>query len=807
MKWNVRLVNGSYRRSDRAVTVELFGRTDDGRSVTILYDGFKPYFVLVEPPSDVVEELEADPDAEMENVSLWVDGADRACMKVTVRFPWTVPDYRRRFSPRCQVMAADIPFYQRFIYDMDLGSCVAVEGTEVTDDRKSTYTTELVVQAEAFLDAEPFKPPLSILSIDIENKIEKVLHDGRILVIGWAYRKVDGELETGRLLSDNEGEMIRNLVELVALTDPDVITGYNIEGYDLPFIAARGGRFGHSLAIGRDRSDAREGGTRGYFQRVKGRVVADAWKAVKRELRPKKETLNYVAQLLIGESKHDVDPRKMNQLWETDRDRVVEYCINDAVITLKVLEKLNVLDKGMDLATVSKVPLDDVINGRTSSLIDSILIRKADRGNIGVPVTHHRTSDSKIEGGYVHSIVAGLYRWVCVLDFKSMYPSVIIGNNICFTTLSDEGTIVSPIGVRFVTKDVKEGILPRILEDLMRQRDLFKRLRNEAQDEEMEYYYDGLQDAVKILMNSFYGVFASSFYRFTDKNIGASITAFSRENIKRIITGLEDEGYDVVYSDTDSIFVLSPVSDLEGSVEFGERMAERYTEGSIILEFEKVLDPLFSHGAKKRYVGKVVWPTEQMLVRGYETRRTDSFDLQTDALNEIFKFVLDGRTDEAVKRAREIVVDIRKGDIELDRLVISRSCQPFETYKNPERLAWVQTAKKMMERGYEFVPGMKVSWIVTNAKETPQRVEPYIDEIDFEHGPDWNYYAQRVATSLARVTDVFGWDDKALLEGRQQKTLGSFGDSGDEPRSYKDNSVSEPPRTKVVKVRSLEEFL
>ncbi len=807
MKWNVRLVNGSYRRSDRAVTVELFGRTDDGRSATILYDGFRPYFVLVEPPADVIEELESDTDAEMENLTLWVEGADRECMKVTVRFPWTVPDYRRRFSDRCQVMAADIPFYQRFIYDMDLGSCTAVEGTEVTDDSRNMYTTELVIQAESFLEAEPFKPPLSILSIDIENRIEKVLHDGRILVIGWAYRRVDGELETGRLLSENEGEMIRNLVELVAKTDPDVITGYNIEGYDLPFIAARGGRYGHPLAIGRDRSEAREGGSGGYYQRVKGRVVADAWKAVKREVRPKKETLGYVSQLLIGETKHDVDSRKMNQLWETERDKVVEYCINDAVITLKILEKLNVLDKGMDLATVSKVPLDDVVNGRTSSLIDSILIRKADRENIGVPVTHRRSSDSKIEGGYVHSIRAGLYHWVCVLDFKSMYPSVIIGNNICFTTLSDEGTIQSPIGVRFLTKDKREGLLPRILEDLMRQRDLFKRLRNEAQDEEMENYYNGLQDAVKILMNSFYGVFASSFYRFTDKNIGASITAFSRENIKRIIKGLEDEGYEVVYSDTDSIFVLSPVAELNGSVEFGETMAKRYTEGSIVLEFEKILDPLFSHGAKKRYVGKVVWPTEQMLVRGYETRRTDSFDMQTDALNEIFKLVLDGMTDEAVQRAKEIVLDIRKGNVEPERLVISRSCQPFETYKNPERLAWVQTAKKMMDRGFEFVPGMKVSWIVTNAKETPQRVEPFVDDVDFEYEPDWNYYAHRVATSLARVTDVFGWDDKALLEGRQQKTLGSFTGDEEDPQVHQEDVILDVVPEKKVKVRSLEDFL
>ncbi len=129
-----------------------------------------------------------------------------------------------------------------------------------------------------------------------------------------------------------------------------------------------------------------------------------------------------------------------------------------------------------------------------------------------------------------------------VLDFKSMYPSLIIAKNICFTTLSEEGTIEAPNGARFLSRDRREGLLPKILKDLMAQRDDSKKRMKEATDPEEVRYYDGLQNAVKILMNAVYGVFASSFYRFTDRNIGSAITAFARETVKTLIMRLEEEG-------------------------------------------------------------------------------------------------------------------------------------------------------------------------------------------------------------------------------------------------------------------------
>jgi DNA polymerase I len=336
----------------------------------------------------------------------------------------------------------------------------------------------------------------------------------------------------------------------------------------------------------------------------------------------------------------------------------------------------------------------------------------------------------------------------------------------------------------------------------MKDRDETKAKMKAAKSPEEKRYYNGLQEAIKVLMNAVYGVFASSFYRFTNPKIGASITAFARENTKSIISQLESEGVRVIYGDTDSVFFQSPGTTLEEALELGKTIAKRYSKEGATLEFEKVINPLFSHGAKKRYVGNVLWPEEYMIVRGYETRRTDAFDVQSDSLMKVFERILDHDTEGAISLARETVTSIAKGNVETGGLVISRSCKTFNSYKDPDNQSTVQTAKKLMDMGYEFVPGMKVSWIVTNGRKTPIEVEPYVSGRKFEKTPDYEYYARRVAMTLARVTDTFGWDTQELLTGTQQKSLFSF-DAKDAPKARK---KEEPKVKKTDKELTLDDF-
>lgn len=792
----VRILSGSYTGIDEGVRIELYGKNEEGESVTLLYEDFRPYFILVEPPEDIVENFkENDEIKDIEDIELWVDGEEKSCKKITATYPWKVPGYRNKCKNRCKVLAADIPFIQRFIYDFDLGSTVRVNGDEKDTEE---YTTEKVIEVDEFKGTEPIKPDLKLLSFDIENSIEnKTIYTISCVV------KYKDKIES-RCFHGDEREILEEFQEYVVDKDPDVITGYNINGYDIPLLKERADELGiDSISLGRDYTELKSYGNRSW--RVNGRIVADAWWSVRTELNMKRETLNQVSKELLGKEKDDVDPKKIDQEWKDNPEKVMNYCERDAELALEILEELEVLDKAMDMATVSKLPVDEGLNGRTSTLVDSILVREADRNDIGVPLTSHKGKSSKIKGGYVHSVEPGLYEWVSVLDFKSMYPSIIIENNICFTTLSEEGKIESPTGVKFLSPKQKEGLLPRILEDLMEERDEVKRKMKESEGKEKRYY-SGLQSAIKILMNSFYGVFASSFYRFTDPRIGESITAFARQNIKNLIKELNQEDLKVIYSDTDSVFFQSEYKNLEDTIELSKRIAEDYSSDDMILEFEKVLNPFFSHGKKKRYVGKVIWPEDDILIRGYETRRSDSFEAQDESLQELFDYILDKDIEGGIDRAKEWIEETREGKVDEEKLVISRTCKKFSYYKNPDSMPNVQAARKMQDLGYEFTPGMKVSWVVTNAQKTPQEVEPWVPDHELEKEPDWEYYAGRIAKTLARVTEVFSWDEDALLAGNKQSSLFSSQFGNDKNQKEKKEKTKDKPKKTDEKL-TLEDFM
>ena len=326
-----------------------------------------------------------------------------------------------------------------------------------------------------------------------------------------------------------------------------------------------------------------------------------------------------------------------------------------------------------------------------------------------------------------------------------------------------------------------------------------------------------MQYAVKILMNTFYGVFASGFYRFTHRDLGSSITAWARHNIKAIIAQLEEEGHGVVYSDTDSIFVRSPVdsnspsslredellaaekgnedaiekkqkweSAKQSMIDFGLEIAQRYSRDSAVLEFEKGLSVFFSHGAKKRYVGQVVWPAEEMLIRGYETQRTDSFNYLTDTMKRMFRHALADEGDELIKYALARVQAVKNSQVDASELILAKSCKGrvrsngdidfTEDYANPDSMAQVRVARAMIELGLGFTSGMKVSYIVTDASQRPMQVEPWLE--NEENGGittyDGQFYAERLAAALGRITEAFDWTAKDLVSGNKQTSLFSF---------------------------------
>tara|TARA_B100001093_G_scaffold84517_1_gene76057 strand:- start:15058 stop:17838 length:2781 start_codon:yes stop_codon:yes gene_type:complete len=888
-KGDIGVVSGRYHSLDTdgqgsspRTVLEVFGRSKTGESVCLLISGLKPTFEI--SPMSVWNGTDVSPevqqkirDVEHLNGIVSVTGptmkltdlGQRPVWRVTAQQPYLVPNLRKSLSKSSwQIYSGDIPFLNRLFLDNGFGMHLSVNGTVVDrreqpdDDYERTravkkaggagrYSVDITVACDVgdLSECEPFPVPFRIFSFDLETSIE---HETVLCAAACVEHLGTGVREEFSFRGE-EASILENLTLVVRSTDPDIITGYNIDNFDLPRLNDRMQVLARSkdwrkraqlFGWGRvEQCEAEAKRTRsGLFPRrqstrawtLAGRSVMDAWWQARMALRPQRETLSFVSNLLFPEDsekhKMDVDASKMDEEWANRPDEVLEYCIRDAALPLDILGALQVVRRKEAVAAVAKVTFDTAANGSTSQLIDSLVIRLADAENIAVPLTGSaEAKEGQITGGYVHEVDAGLHPWIAVLDFKSMYPSIMIGHNICYTTRIDpaqpdqpiEGqeVHVAPTGARFRHQSVRKGMVPRLLEQLMHQRDVHKSALKQAKadgDPVVESFHDAMQYAVKILMNSFYGVFASGFYRFTHRDLGSSITAWARHNIKAIISQLEDEGHGVVYSDTDSIFVRSPVdSDAPSSIredeyqarldgdkaalqkyerwkqakqsmiDFGLEIAERYSRDSAVLEFEKGLSVFFSHGAKKRYVGQVVWPSEEMLIRGYETQRTDSFSYLTTTMKKMFTHALSDEGDELVKYALERVKALREGRVDASELILAKSCKGrmkngkvdfTKDYANPDSMAQVRVAKARIELGLGFTSGMKVSYIVTDATQRPMRVQPWL-EMEENGGIlqyDGQFYAERLAAALGRITEAFGWTAKELVSGNKQTSLFSF---------------------------------
>ena len=855
--------------------IELWCRSKSGHSVLLLVHGLNPYLEISDPKtnSDSIS-----PVLSLESVSEdWrvigsplpignklYEGKEKPHWRVFVKDTTIVRKLRSELSAQgWNVTSSDILLVHRLLMDCDLGPHISfsgevlwanerapkeisrIEDADLASERikelggAGLYPVDLIMSCNVsdLNRIEPFPTPFVTFSYDLETSVKH----NTILCAAAVIDRI-GE-RTIHEFTGSEREIMEGLTRLVRDEDPDFITGYNIDNFDLPRTQERSEENSNSFSeqssmfgwgrvpLTNKEIGMKKPGRRLFPQRqqnrvwrISGRIPLDAWWQARQTLSPQRESLRYVSNLLWPEQddkqKLDVDASQMDIEWANRPEEVMEYCVRDTILPLDILERLKSIPRKEALASVSSTTVETASAGTTSQWIDSLVVRLADRNRVAIPMTNRTTGRrEQIAGGYVHEVEPGVKNWVAVLDFKSMYPSIMISNNICSTTLirdstTDPSHFCSPItNTRYLSKDERIGLVPLLLQDLMNSRDKYKKAYSQALengDEDEAFLNDQLQYAVKILMNSFYGVFASSFYRFTHEKLGASITEWARYNITEIINNLENDGYDVVYSDTDSIFVCTMSEDntpakkpdsgsellawqsaKEETIKLGEELANQFTKEGAELEFETALSAFFSHGAKKRYVGRVIWPREELLIRGYEVRRTDSFSILSSTMTEMFELILEGDEEGAINLAKSVISEVQQGKIPASDLIVSRSCKGTwdkkygkwvfdKIYANPDSLPYVRAAKERISRGLQFTPGMKVGYIITNSSTSPMEVKAWlVDEIGGEPPkPDPQYYVNRLAKSLGRITSALDFDESKLKDYAKnpstQKSLFDF---------------------------------
>ncbi|XP_052400675.1 DNA polymerase delta catalytic subunit [Carassius gibelio] len=613
-----------------------------------------------------------------------------------------------------------------------------------------------------------------------------------------------------------EKQLLQSWAEFVRTVDPDIITGYNIQNFDLPYLLNRAatlkvslfpylGRVWGCKSVLKDSSfQSKQMGRReNKTVNMEGRVQFDLLQVLLRDYKLRSYTLNAVSFHFLQEQKEDVQHSIITDLQngnEQTRRRLAVYCLKDAYLPLRLLQKLMCVINYMEMARVTGVPLTYLLSRGQQIKVVSQLLRQAMKQDLVMPVV-------KTEGGedYTGATVIepekGYYSVpITTLDFSSLYPSIMMAHNLCYTTLlqknqveklclSPEDFIKTPTGDLFVKSSVRKGLLPEILENLLGARKRAKAELKKETDPFKKQVLDGRQLALKVSANSVYGFTGAQVGKLPCLEISQSVTGFGRQMIEQTKQLVESRytisnGYQadakVIYGDTDSVMVKLGVATVQDAMNLGKQAADWVSSHfvpPIKLEFEKVYYPYLLIN-KKRYAGLYFSSNaehhDKMDCKGIETVRRDNCPLVANLINTCLQNILiDRDPDGAVTHAKEVISDLLCNRIDISQLVITKELtRTAQEYAGKQ--AHVELAERMRKRDAGSAPnlGDRVPYVIIKATKGVAaylKSEDPIYVLENNIPIDTQYYLeQQLSKPLLRIFEPILGESKAesvLLKG------------------------------------------
>jgi DNA polymerase delta subunit 1 len=480
-----------------------------------------------------------------------------------------------------------------------------------------------------------------------------------------------------------EDQMLKKWRDFLEEVDPDIIIGYNICNFDFPYLLDRAkhlkvsgfdfwGRLPsvRSVAAKASFSSKQMGNRETKATNTNGRLQLDLLQLVQRDHQLRSYTLNSVCAQFLGEQKEDVHHTMITELYNgtpESRRRLAVYCLKDAYLPQRLMDKLSCLENYTEMARVTGVPFNYLLARGQQVKFVSQLFRKALEQKLVIPNMKADPSEEQYEGATVIEPTRGYYDVpIATLDFASLYPSIIQAHNLCYTTLlsksaaeklglvKDEDYIVTPNGDLFCTTKQRKGLLSQILEELLSARKQAKRELAVETDPFKKAVLNGRQLALKVSANSVYGLTGATVGKLPCLQIASSTTSYGRQMIEKTKEEVEKKytianGYShdaqVIYGDTDSVMVKFGVKDLAEAMKLGEEAAQHVSSRfikPIKLEFEKVYFPYLLIN-KKRYAG-LYWTNpvkyDKMDTKGIETVRRDNCRLVQNVIETILRMIL-----------------------------------------------------------------------------------------------------------------------------------------------------------------------
>lgn len=801
------LLDSDYLETRDPPAMRLFLKRGD-EVFTVLDPHFRHYFyVVAKNPhrmAKVIKRVEAErrgtavkPES-TEVVKRRLLRKEKEVIKVIVSNPRDITPLRRQiwdFPDVDEIYEYDIPPARRYLADHEL---TPMKGVEVDVERSGDGRT--MIASGPPKPAGEMEEDLNVMCFDIEAyersgepRAEKdpiimiSLVDNRGLEKVLTWKEFDAELDYVEVLED-EKEMIERFVQLVGERDVDVLFGYNTDLFDFPYLQGRAEQLDIKLRLGRDGSEISSRRRRfATVTRIAGRVHVDVYAMVDflsriGAIRLINYTLENVYKHVTGEEKLDIEYTEISKAWDEGGEKarkLLEYSLSDADAAFELGDEF--LRLFVELSRTVKQSLFDVTRMTPGQLVEWLLVFNAHKIDELVPARpvgkeFQRRRKKTYVGGYVKEPKRGLFEDLVVFDFRSLYPTVIVTHNIdpasidCDCCSSDEVATAPGLGYKFCQK--KEGFIPETLEGLVKSRTKLKQEMSQYGEENREYqslYYR--QWALKIIANSFYGMFGYARARWYSKECAESVTSFGRHYIKETIEMAKEEGFEVIYGDTDSLFVKLDEKSREDVSKFLDKVNENLPG---IMELE--LEDYYKRGVfvtKKRYA--MIGEDNKIVVKGLEFVRRDWAALAKRTQEQVIEAILqDASPEKAAKIVRETTKAIqqRKADLE-DLIIHTQLKKPIDEYKS--RGPHVAAAERLKSIGEEVEPGTTISYIVEKGSGSiSDRAIPVVEFGDREYDSDY-YIEHQILPAVMRIMEVLDYSEEDIrYEETKQMKLGKF---------------------------------
>ncbi len=570
------------------------------------------------------------------------------------------------------VRITDRYLMERFVY----GSArLSLAPEHLTEQPSEGYT----LAQGGKLTSGHYRPALTWLSLDIETSIPLQGETIKLYSIGLvtpSWREVLVVAEHGADAPDEadnsitrlgtEVAVLQALIERIEQLDPDVLIGWNLVQFDIDVLHRKFDEHNIPFAVGRDGSRLNARPRYRQPERIQvsiaGRLALDGIELLRAaSYQFESFALANVSQHVLGDTKllsdNDGETGRggdIERLYQTDLNAFAAYNLQDCDLVWRIFEHTHLLEFAIERSCMTGLALDRA--GGSVAAFENLYLPRLHRAGYVAPNMGEGYSAEKSPGGYIMDSQPGLFEHVLVLDFKSLYPSIIrtfridpMGLVEGLQELDSQQQIPGFFGGQF---HQQKHILPDLIRQLGERRERAKQEGNQP-----------LSQAIKVIMASCYGVLGSEGCRFHDTRLSASITKRSHQIIQQSSDWIEQQGYRVIYGDTDSVFVRLPHQDRDLDVDaVGQQLAEglnrwwrvrlqteygitSYLEMEYETHYQRFFMPSIrgaETGSKKRYAGLITQPDgqQEVVFKGLEAVRTDwtplARQLQTGLYQRVF---------------------------------------------------------------------------------------------------------------------------------------------------------------------------